>query len=128
MAGMSSTFLVSQLVGQAPMLIVYLGGIILCAVLWQRASFAAMLAVIGLALMLFTTLGSAIVTNYIIQNRASSTGASMGTLLSISAFVFSVVRAVGLALVIAGVLVQRRPEDRGFDVATEPFQPGRRNY
>ena len=124
---MSMTYLFSQLLNQAPMLLVYVGGMAFCAVYWRRASLAAMLAVIGLALMLFTTLAGAVVTNYIIQNR-NATGASMSSMLMVSGLAFSVVRAVGLALVVAGVFVHRREgEDRGFNVEMMP-EAGRTNY
>ena len=124
---MSMTYLFSQLLGQAPMLLVYIGGMVVCGIYWRRASLAAVLAVIGLALMLFTTLAGAVVTNYIIQNR-SGTGASISTMLQVSGLAFSFVRAVGLALVVAGVFVHRREgEDRGFNVELMP-EAGRSNY
>lgn len=110
----------TQLLSQLPMLLAYIGGMIACAVLWRRASFAAMLAIIGLSLMLFTTLGGAVVSGYFISNRGSTSVAQMSAWMSISALAFSIIRGAGLALVIAGVFAQRqRFEERGFDVSTQ---------
>jgi hypothetical protein len=113
------------LIGDGPALLVYIGGIVACAMLWRRAPFAAMLAMIGLSLMLFALLAGALFSNYMVTNRAAMS--SMGSMMSAAFFVFSIVRAVGVGLILAGVFAQRRVDDRGFSVDTYPANPYQQN-
>ena len=110
--------LVSQMAGQAPVLLVYLFGIILCAARWRRAPRAAMLALIGTGMMLLTTLVTGFLVAYVIANQ-SSLGLPVGRMGQLLAYVSiggSILRAAGFALVLAAVFTQREYSGHGFDV------------
>lgn len=110
--------LASQLLGQAPMLLVYLFGMILCAARWRRAPRAAMLALIGIGIMLFTTLLFSFANAYLLANQFSSGRpvARIGQILAFMSLGASILRAAGFALVLAAVFAQRAYMERGFDV------------
>jgi hypothetical protein len=108
-----------QLLMMAPMLLVYLGGIILSAIWWRRAPRASMLALCGLAMMFLVTVLGMIVQNWIILNRG--TVASIGPTLSAFAFIRGLLHAAGLALLIAAAFVGRpRTQTGGFDLTLQP--------
>ena len=109
--------LLSQLVGLAPILIVYLGGMVLAAVWWGRGPRAAGLAMAGLALSLIATLGTTLAQSWVIGNRGTGMTTNTAHLMSMIAMGGSVLRAAGLALVIAGVFAGRpRPVTGAFEV------------
>jgi uncharacterized protein YqgC (DUF456 family) len=111
--------LLSQLFGQMPTLLVYLGGIVLCAVWSRRAPRAAMLAMIGCGVLLLTSIAVAFVTNYYIMNRGGPTpAATMGQIMVAVAIVGSVLRAAGFAMVLGAVFVGRPQvaQQSGFEV------------
>jgi hypothetical protein len=116
-----------QMLTQAPVLLVYVVGIVLCAVWWRRAPQAAMLALIGLAIMLMTTLGFSFFQGYVLRTRvttAQAAAAYQQTMmwLSIGA---SIIRAAGMGMVIAGVFVGRAQVAvrRGGGFEVHPFDP-----
>src|SRR5215216_2007772 len=96
----STTILFSQLLMTVPMLIVYVGGMILAGMWWRRAPRPAMLAMAGLGIMAVSTLASALVTALLIRNSSPS---SIGQTIAITNGIFMVLRAVGTALLIAAV-------------------------
>ena len=109
------------------MLLVYLGGIVMCALWWRRAPQAAMLAMAGLGLLLLTTVGFSFLQMYLIQNRpAGQSAQSLGQTMMWLGLGMSVLRAIGTGLLVAGVFVGR-PQvvaRSGFDVQHyEPQQP-----
>jgi hypothetical protein len=108
----------SQLFGQMPTLLVYLGGIVLCAVWSRRAPRAAMLAMIGCGLLLLTTIGQAFATAYYINNRGGTPVATLGQIMAAVALVASVLRAAGFAMVLGAVFVGRPQvaQQSGFEV------------
>ena len=109
--------LLSQLVGLAPILIVYVGGMVLAAVWWGRGPRAAALAMAGLALSLIATLGVTIAQSWAIGNRGTTPTTSLAYTMSMIGIGSSLLRAAGLALVIAGVFAGRpRPAGRAFEV------------
>ncbi|MEA2735595.1 MAG: hypothetical protein QOE14_2046 [Humisphaera sp.] len=110
-AGMTTTWtpFFGQLLTQAPMLLVYLGGMMFCALMWRRAGSGAMLAMIGLGLMLLSTIGSTLMVAFVVRNQsaAGTSMASLGQMMTVVAIVSSLIRAGGLALVVAGVFANR---------------------
>lgn len=116
--------LFSQLVMSAPMLLVYVGGMVLAALWWRRAPRAAAFAMTGLVLMLFVTIGSTAVHAYFVTNRAAATSATFGMTLSVIGLASGILRAVGMGLVVAAVFAGRpRVHGGGFDVAPAVPQP-----
>jgi hypothetical protein len=117
---MQTSMLFSQFLNQAPLLLVYIGGIVLAAVWARRAPLAAILTLIGLAIMLVATLGFALFQNYVIVNRNNS-AMTIGQMLQWAGLASSVLRAIGLGMVVAGVFVNRPTEARisGFDVRSD---------
>jgi len=126
--GMQSSLpiFLSQLIGLAPHLIVYIGGIVLVAVWWRRAPSAAMLAVIGLGIMLLSSVVGAMATSYLINNRTGATG-SFAQTMSLVSFAFSVLRAIGVGFLVAAVFAGRARigEGRAFEVQPASGTPDR---
>lgn len=105
--------LLSQLFSLSPLLLVYLGGMVLAAVWWRRAPGAAMFAIAGLGLMLLSSVAGSGMTIYVMNNRGSGTMTSFAQTMGVLSFAFSILRAVGLALVVAGVFAGRPRGDEG---------------
>jgi hypothetical protein len=126
-ANTSLGLFLSQLAAQLPMLIVYLSGIVLGITWVRRASQPAMFAVIGMSLMLLSTVGTTAFQVFYIQAqiRAGVPAASWSQWMFAVAIAGSIVRAVGLALVLTGVFAGR-PRDPvgGFDVPMAIAAPG----
>lgn len=116
----------AQMIGQSPLLLVYLVGMLLCGIFWRRAGTAATLAMIGLGILLVTTVGSALLQGYLLQNRMA-TGQSVATYAQMMVWIgigTAVIRAFGTGLIVAGVFVGRPPVaaiSSGFEVqASQP--------
>ena len=111
-------YFANQMLAQAPILLVYLFGIILCAMRWQRAPKAAMLALIGTGVMLLTTLVFGFMNAYLITNQINSGTpiSGVGQSLAFLSMGASILRAAGFALVLAAVFAQRGNSGHGFDV------------
>jgi hypothetical protein len=110
--------LFSQLAGQLPVLMVYVGGMALCAMWWRRARGAAMWALMGLTLMLVATVGSTAMQTYLFATRvqAGTSAQQLGHVLFAVGIGSSIVRAIGLGMVVAAVFVGRQREESGFEV------------
>jgi hypothetical protein len=117
------TVLFSQVLMTVPMLIVYVGGMILAGVWWRRATRPAMLAMAGLGLMLLSTLGSSLATVYLIQSRGPSSMAAMGQAIAIMNGCFMLLRAIGLGLLIAAVFAGRPRELGAFPMESNDQLP-----
>ena len=114
----------SQLLGQSPVLLVYVGGIVVCALMSRRAPRGAMLALIGLALLLLVTVGHLFLNMYLINLR-TGTGATANSLaqtLLVVSIGSAIIRAAGTALILAGVFAGRPPAVpvSGFEVRPSP--------
>ena len=73
-----------QMLGQSPLLLVYLLGIVLCALWWRRAPQAAMLALAACGILLLSSIGFAFIQQQMIQNfnrGGGATAASYGVAL-----------------------------------------------
>jgi hypothetical protein len=116
------------LLGQSPMLLTYIGGIIVCALLWRRAPVSALLAMLGIGTMLLATLVSIGSSMWMMRNRSGTPAASIGTVMTVVALFSTVLRAGGLALMIAAVFTGRTAaEVSGFDIqpsARRHYPPG----
>ena len=110
--------LFSQLAGQLPVLMVYVGGMALCAMWWRRARGAAMWALMGLTLMLVATVGSTAMQTYLFASRAGGAGSmqQLSYVLFALGIGSSIVRAIGLGMLVAAVFVGRQREESGFEV------------
>jgi hypothetical protein len=114
----------SQMLGQSPHLLVCVGGMILCTLFWRRAPTAAMLALIGLGVMLVSAVASAMLQNYLLQQRLASgqSAASFGQTMLWVGIGWSIIRSIALGLLVAAVFVGR-PEvalSSGFEV--QPYE------
>src|SRR5438874_30789 len=105
--------LLSQLVGQSPLIAVYILGIVLCAANRRRMPTAAGYTIAGMSLMLLATVGTALLQIwYQTSRRSSGPGVpmSIGVWFAVIALVGSLLRAGGLGLVLAGVFAGRPKE------------------
>ena len=118
----SWSLLYGQMMGQGPTLLVYLIGIVLCAVWWRRAPRAAVMAIIGCAVLLSTSIAVSFGTVYYITNRGSSPAATIGAMMTTIAIVGSVFRAAGFFLLLCAVFAERPRvvANTGFDVQYPP--------
>ena len=99
-----------QLAGQAPVLLVYVIGIVLAFVFWGRHRMPAMLTLIACIVMLLTSIGQTFLWHVLLQMRESM-GWPMqkyGNVMSAVALVSSVLRAIGLGLLLAAVFAARK--------------------
>jgi hypothetical protein len=106
-----------QLLSLAPVLIVLIGGMVVVGVWWRRAPRAAMLAMAGLGVMLLVSAVGPVVQWYLVMNRpAGGPVAGFARTMAILGIVLSLVRALGLGLLIAAVFAERPRVLGGFDV------------
>jgi hypothetical protein len=115
--------LVSQLAGAAPLLFVYLTGIILAFVWWRRAPRAAVLALAGLGVLLIATVLSPLTAVYAMNARGSTPAASVGQTVAVMGVAFALIRAVGTGLLVAAVFAGRSREVGAFPMEPTSTQP-----
>lgn len=100
-----------QLAGQAPVLLVYVVGIILALVFWGRYRMPSMLTLIACVVMLVASIAQTVLWHTLLQMRESM-GWSMqkyGSMMSAVSLVSSVVRAIALGTLLGAVFAARRP-------------------
>jgi len=100
----------TQLLGQAPVLLVYLVGMVLALVFWRRCPRPAMLTLIGMALLLVTTLVQSFLFIYLVWARDDFGWSQerLGWMLSANGLMGSVIRAAAFALVLTAVFMGRK--------------------
>lgn len=111
--GGGTSFLISQLSTQGPIVLVYLVAICLAFNYIDRARLPSILTIIGVVISIVTTILVIAAHTYIISNR--STGSEIGTLMMFVSVAGSVLRAVGLGFFVAAIFVGRNhvaPADR----------------
>ena len=121
-------FFLQQMLGQSPLLLVYLLGIVLCAVWWRRAPQAAILALAGCAILLLSSIGFAFIQQQLIQNfnRGGATAQSYGQAMMWIGIGNSIIRAFAIGLLLFAVFAGRpRPayEVRGGFEVPPPMPP-----
>jgi hypothetical protein len=118
------TMFFAQIAGQAPLLLAYVVGMVVCAVCWRRASQAAMLAMLGLGIMLLTSLAVPLIQNQMILNRSSRGGSytSLSQVFFWIGMITSLLRAAATGLLVAGVFVGR-PKYPYAAFEVQPFNP-----
>ena len=100
-------FLISQIVYLAPTLLVYLAAFVLALVFMGRAPLPSALTLLGLAVLLLTTITMAVIPAYLIQSR----GANLAVTMSIVRFIGSCSHALGQSFLVAAIFVGRRSEN-----------------
>ncbi len=104
-----------QLLGQTPVLLVYLLGPILALVFWRRCPVSSLLTLVASVLLLLLAVIQAFATQYLIIRARVELGWSseeMSRVLSAVALVGNVLRALGLGLLLAAVFLGRRAAPR----------------
>ena len=99
----------AQLVGQTPLLLVYIIGIVVALAYWARYRGPASLTLIASASLLAVTIGQTIVGQYVIQSRAEMgwDTATLGGILSAVALTSSLIRAAAMSLMLTAVFMGR---------------------
>jgi hypothetical protein len=105
-----TSFLIQQLAYSAPVLIVYLAGIVLGVIFIKKYPTPAMLTLVASVILLVTTVGVFLAQAYITRSRleygwSTDRYSQMMSLVSIAG---TIVRAVGLGLWLAAVFVGRK--------------------
>jgi len=120
----SNTFLMllSQLVMSAPLVLVYLVGMVMAGRWWRRTPRPAMLAMSGLALLLVATLAGSAVQAMFIANPGPGGMASAARSMQVFGLAFMLVRSAGMALVVVAVFAGRSAAS-GFDVRPTAAEP-----
>ncbi len=100
---------VAQLIGQSPLLLVYMIGIVVALAYWSRYRGPASLMLIASASLLAVTIGQTILGQYVIQSRADMgwDTAKLGFILSAVALTSSLIRAAAMGLMLAAVFMGR---------------------
>ena len=111
-----TSYLLSQLGYQAPALLVYLVAFILALVYMRRASIPCILTLVGVGILVITTLGMAVMQASLIDSRQVYGGDSerFARLMGIIGLAGSYVRAAGLLFFVAAIFVGRRSQVRGW--------------
>jgi hypothetical protein len=109
-----TSYLLSQLSFQAPALFVCLVAFILALVYMRRASIPCILTLVGVGILVITTLGMAVMQASLIDNRQAFWGDSerVARLMGIIGLAGSYVRAAGLSFLVAAIFVGRRSQVR----------------
>jgi len=117
MSDIITSFLI-QLLGQSPMLLAYLIGMVIALVFWRRCPSTAVLVLLGSGLLLLISVEGTFAFQYIIQSRHDWgwRDEKMVTVLTTLGLVNSVIGALGFALLLAAAFVGRRGQAGG-DVA-----------
>ena len=117
-----ATVMASHLLMMLPNFFVYLIGLVLVIMGWRRLGSAALLALMGLLVLMITLFGSPLI-QMIAMNASNSAGgvASVSQQIAIVSAILSIAHATGAALLIAAVFAgRRRATQSGFDVDTSP--------
>jgi hypothetical protein len=112
----------TQLLAQSPVLLVYLIGLILALVFWQRCPIPSLLVLVASVLLLLVAVTQTCVTQYLIQARTEMgwTHEKLGWVFSAVGLTGSCLRAAALGLFLAAVFIQRRvPQSAGTDKPIE---------
>jgi hypothetical protein len=99
-----------QLLGQAPVLLAYLVGLVLALVFYQRCPRPALLTLIALALLLVTTLVQSFLFIYSVRARDDFgwNDEQFGWWLSATGLMGSVIRAAAFGLMLTAVFIGRK--------------------
>jgi hypothetical protein len=94
-------FLFQQMASVLPGVLVYIGGMVLLGINLKRLGQGAVLGLIGCGLLLFTMIGGTVLQMWAMRGRtASEIGASMATVGALT----SLLHALGIGLLVAGIL------------------------
>jgi hypothetical protein len=104
-----TSYVLSQLGYQAPALLVYLVAFALALVFMGRALVPSILCLVGVGVLVLTTIAMTVVQAYLLQSRQDDGrgAAEITRLMGIVGFVGGGVRAIGLSLLIAAIFVGR---------------------
>jgi hypothetical protein len=117
------------LLGQVPVLLAYLLGIILALVMWRRYPRPALLTLMGVSLLLLVSVVTPFLSMSLTFRRAGDGGGHerIGFLLSAISLGSSLLRAAGVGLLLAAVFIGRsRPAPHGERVPESRFGAGGR--
>jgi hypothetical protein len=113
--------LVSMLVGQSPLLLAYVAGLVVCAMRWNRYPRPAQLAFLGTLFLLIAAVGTPAVNVWIVTQFQPGGAVQLGELYSILGLVSAIVRATGYAFLLGAVFFGRATIPMGFPV-TPPLR------
>ena len=118
--------IVSRLLPQFPLLIVYVVAIVLALVRWQRHPRASAFLLMGAGLLLANSIGWSVAYQVVMSSQAVGSGPmTLGRVFSIMGIVSGLIAAVGHGLMVAAVFAGRDRESSGFPVHATPPPPPR---
>lgn len=119
------TSVLAQLVVQTPVLGMYVVGLILALIFWPRCPLAGALAAGGLGLLLLVTVGFALAQIYLFHRTSDSNWSinDHAWRLTVLGLASSVLRAVGLGLLVAAVFVGRGRRRTNQTLVSSPPPP-----
>lgn len=105
----ATTYLLSQLGSQVPAMLVLAIATVLAFVFLRRAFLASVMTLAGVAVMVVTKIGIAMVQANLIESRPSGGGDAeeFGRMMAMIGFTGACAHAVGLALLVAAIFVGR---------------------
>src|SRR5262249_18712348 len=120
-----------QLLGQSPVLVVYLVGMILALVFWRRYPGPCLLVLLATGFLLVVTVAQTFVAQYLMRARADLdwNHEQLGWMLSVIALTGSILRAIGFGLLLVAVFLGRGVARRdGSNEALQPTGPAPRSF
>jgi hypothetical protein len=115
-----------QLLGQFPVLVVYVVGVILASLFWRRYPGPCLLVLLATGLLLVVTVTQPFVTQYLFRARSDLGWANekLGRMVGAVGMTGSLLRAIGLGLLLAAVFLGRGVTQRvGPNPALQPTGP-----
>jgi hypothetical protein len=95
----------SMIIGTAPMILVYIAGIIVALIYWGRAPKACGLVLSAMLIFFFSSIAQPVLQTRMILQRGSPS--SLGQTLMVMAMFFNVIRAAAMALLIWAAFADR---------------------
>ncbi|MGA2181705.1 MAG: hypothetical protein ABSH47_01625 [Bryobacteraceae bacterium] len=104
-----------QLLTQSPILLVYLAGVVLALVNWQRYPSPARFTFVASVVLLVVSVAQSFVFHYLLFERVERgwTTAKVGVLLAGLGLITSLLHAAGLGLLLAGIFAGRKTAIQG---------------
>ena len=115
--------LLSALLGQLPLLIAYVVGLVICAMRWTVYPRPAQLAFLGTAFLLIAAVGHPVVSIWVRGQIGANSTSQIQEMFSMLALVSAVVRTTGYGFLLGAVFFGRAAQRAGFPVAAPAIPP-----
>src|SRR5688572_17675937 len=95
------------LIGQSPMLLAYVAGLVVCVTRWNRYPRPAQLAFLGTAFLLIVSVAHPLINLAITTNFRGNPVAQTGQIMAVTGLIASIVRMTGFLFLLGAVFIHR---------------------